>query len=415
MDAFAFILALFVAARVLGRLAQRLHQPASVGEVLAGAGIAVMLAAWPGLAPSADGHGAGPGGPLLAGLAQAGVFVLLLRAGVEMAPSELLANSRASLLVALGGSLVPLAAGGAFAWAVLPESDLKPAQALILATGLAISAVPVAAKVLLEFGLLHKRVGEVILAAAVFDDVLALVLLAAIAGMVAGTPITALGLLGLVTQVAVFFVVTGVAGRVAIPRLWPWLHRHGTGMTLSGLLVLAGGFGLLAEALGLHAILGPFVAGLFFEQAQVGKRTFEQAKHVLDALAFGVLAPLFFASIGLRLDLGAVQEAPLFLAALLAIAFAGKILGAGAGAQLAGLGPRESLAIGVGMSGRGAIEIVVADLALRAGALEPPPGGDPVVDNLFSALVITAIATTVVTPWLLRRVLGRDPKRIGGP
>lgn len=402
MPDLAFVLVLFLFARVLGRFAQRLHQPVSIGELLAGAAVALALAAAPGLTA---GFGPAPGGDVLPALAEAGVFVLLLRAGVEMEPAELARTAGTAGWVALGGSLLPLALGCALGWAVLPAGELKPAQTLILGTGLAISAVPVAARVLLEFGLLHQRVGEVILTAAVFDDVLALALLAAIAGMVAGTPVTAQGLLLLVGQVGLFFAVAGLAGRWAIPRLWPWLHRHGTGMTLSGLLVLAGAFGLLADALGLHAILGPFVAGLFFEQARVGRHAFEQAKHVLDTVAYGALGPLFFASIGLHLQADAVVQAPLFLLALLAIAVAGKVLGAGLAAHWAGLTPRESLAVGVGMSGRGAIEIVVADLALRSGAFEPPPGGDPIVESLFSALVIVAVATTLATPWLLRRVL----------
>lgn len=401
MPELVFLLLLFLAARVLGRLLQRVHQPASVGEVLAGALIALALAAWPEGGAMAARIEVGYLGPI----GQAAVFLLLLRAGVEMAPSELVANTGVSLRVALGGSLLPLALGALVAWVVLPDGPMKPAQMLLVGTGLAISAVPVAARVLLEMGLLHQRVGEVIMAAAVFDDVVALILLAAITGLAEGTPLSLPGILALLAQVAAFFLVSGVAGRLAVPRLWPWLARHGSGMSMSGLLALALGFGVLAELLGLHFILGPFVAGLFFEPAQVGRERFERAKHVLDVLAFGVLGPLFFASIGLRLDPNALLQVPLFLAVLLAIAFAGKILGAGAMAYGAGVTPRESLAIGVGMSGRGAIELIVADIALRHGLLETP-AGDPIVQNLFSALVIVAVVTTLVTPWALRAALG---------
>lgn len=405
MEPAIFILVVFVLARVCGRAAERLHQPSSVGEVVAGAVLAVVLAQ-PFLPAGAD-WGVHAEGPLLSGIAEAGIFLLLLRAGVEMEPSEIVQNSRRALIVAVGGSVVPLALGAGFAWLVLPDGPLKAAQALIVGTGLAISAVPVAAKVLMELGVLHQRVGEVILAAAVFDDILALILLAAITGMIGGAELDVAGVLLLVGSVVVFFAITSALGSYVIPRIWPWLGRHGVPMSLSGLLVLAFAFGLLATALGLDFVLGPFVAGLFFEQAKVGSETFERDKHVLDVVTFGALGPLFFASIGLRLDLHALIETPAFLAALLAIAFFGKIAGAGIAARLSGLDRRDSLSVGLGLSGRGAIELVIADLALRSGAFRPPPGGDAIVENLFSALVITAVVTTIATPLLLRQTLKR--------
>lgn len=404
MEQAAFILAVFVGARVMGRIAERLHQPSSVGEVIAGAVLALALAqAWPGLSMAWLGYAEGPTFEAIVG---AGVFLLLLRAGVEMEPSEILQNSRTALWVAIGGSVLPLALGAGLGWLVLPAGPLKPAQMLILGTGLAISAVPVAARVLLELGVLHQRVGEVIITAAVFDDVFGLVLLAAVAGMIAGTPVGAPGVLILIGEVVVFFVLAGSIGHFAVPPMLAWLARHGTSMPVSGLIAVAIAFGLLAEGLELHFVLGPFMAGLFLERARVGEAAFERVKHVLDVVTFGALGPLFFASIGLKLDTTAVVETPVFLAALLFIAFAGKVAGAGLAGRWSGLAPRDALSVGVGLSGRGAIELVIADVALRTGAFHPPPGGDPYVENLFSALVITAVVTTILTPVLLRRTLG---------
>jgi Kef-type K+ transport system membrane component KefB len=155
----------------------------------------------------------------------------------------------------------------------------------------------------------------------------------------------------------------------------------------------------------MHFVLGPFVAGLFFDGAHVGDAAFARTKHVIGALTLGFLGPIFFASIGLRLDPGAIATIPGFLAALILIAFAGKLIGAGLPAYWAGLDRRHALAVGVGMSGRGAMELVVASIAEKAGVFASADGPDPIVGNLFSALVLTAVITTLLTPVLLRWVL----------
>ena len=153
-------------------------------------------------------------------------------------------------------------------------------------------------------------------------------------------------------------------------------------------------------------ILGPFMAGLFFDPKVLGEQPFAQVKSSIADLTDGLLAPLFFLSIGIRVDLGAVIAVPAFLAALLAAAFFGKLIGAGGPARLAGMPTREALAVGVGMSGRGAVELVIASVALEAGLFDQP---DPIVSNLFSALVIMAVVTTLVTPAGLRRLLAGKP------
>ncbi|NNE84139.1 MAG: cation:proton antiporter, partial [Alphaproteobacteria bacterium] len=154
----------------------------------------------------------------------------------------------------------------------------------------------------------------------------------------------------------------------------------------------------------MHFVLGPFMAGLFFEPGQVGADAYERQKSILEPVTLGILGPVFFAWIGMQLDLGAFFAVPWFLAGLVVIAFLGKLLGAGLPALWSGLGRRDAAAIGVGMGGRGAVELVIISIALTAGVFENPQG-DPIVGNLFSALVITAVVTTALTPVLLRLLL----------
>jgi Kef-type K+ transport system membrane component KefB len=209
----------------------------------------------------------------------------------------------------------------------------------------------------------------------------------------------------LLVQAAGFFALTGVLAYFGYPMIWRRIEPVAIpGLRLVVLLAIGVGFGALAEHLGMHFVLGPFMAGLFFEPEQVGTDAHERLKAILQPVTLGILGPVFFAWIGMQLDLGAFSAVPWFLAALIAIAFLGKFIGAGLPALWSGLGRRDAAAIGIGMSGRGAIELIIVSIALAAGVFEHPQG-DPIVAHLFSALVITAVVTTALTPVLLRLVL----------
>ncbi len=409
MTAILEVLVVLLAARVFGRIAVACHQSSSIGEILAGVVLALALVSLPVEMPWLAGL---KGSEAVELIGEVGIFLLLLLTGIEMEPKEIAEHSREAVLVACGGMLLPLTLGCLLGWAVLPPSDLKQGQVLILGIGLSISAIPVAAKVFMEFGLLHQAVGEIVIAAAVIDDILGLVLLAVASHLIIQGDLPNLAaLLLLLGAVGVFFGVAIGLGLYVYGPLWRWLHaHHGDAMSLSALLLFALGLGALAELLGLHFVLGPFVAGLFFEKGRVGVEPYEQVKTVVGIVTSAIAAPVFFAWIGLQLDLGAFSTVPGFLAALIALAFLGKLIGAGLPAYWCGLGPRHALAIGIGLSGRGAVELVIASIAQKSGLFLAGNGAHPIVSNLFSALVITAVATTLVVPIGLRCLLGwRNP------
>ncbi len=409
MTAILEVLVVLLVARVFGRIAVACHQSSSIGEILAGVVLALALVSLPIEVPWLAGL---KGSEAVELIGEVGIFLLLLLTGIEMEPKEIAEHSREAVLVACGGMLLPLTLGCLLGWAVLPPSDLKQGQVLILGIGLSISAIPVAAKVFMEFGLLHQAVGEIVIAAAVIDDILGLVLLAVASHLIIQGDLPNLAaLLLLLGAVGVFFGVAIGLGLYVYGPLWRWLHaHHGDAMSLSALLLFALGLGALAELLGLHFVLGPFVAGLFFEKGRVGVEPYEQVKTVVGTVTSAIAAPVFFAWIGLQLDLGAFSTVPGFLAALIALAFLGKLIGAGLPAYWCGLGPRHALAIGIGLSGRGAVELVIASIAQKSGLFLAGNGAHPIVSNLFSALVITAVATTLVVPIGLRCLLGwRNP------
>lgn len=402
------LLVVFVLARLVGGTCERFGQPATVGELFAGLLLGYLVLTQ------------GEAVPFLQGLADSvvieqaallGMFVLVLQAGIEMRPAELRQHSVRALAVAAGGVVVPLAAGFALTWAALPAMPERATLAFLVGVALSISAIPAITRVLADLGLLHSEVGRTIISAAIFDDVLGLILLAGlITILTTGAAPEAWPLLLLIFKVAVFFAVTVTLGVHVYPRVRRGLRTlQATAMEFSALVAVALTYSVLAEYLDLHWILGAFMAGLFFEPSRVGIRAYAEMRVLFNAVTAGLLGPLFFASVGLRVDVTAVGEVPLFLTVLLIVAILGKIVGAGLPAYWFGLGRRESVAVGVGLSARGAVELVILGVAYESGIFLRADNGEVLVTNLFSALVLVAIVSTVLAPVLLRLILPKPP------
>ena len=166
---------------------------------------------------------------------------------------------------------------------------------------------------------------------------------------------------------------------------------------------------MLAEFLGMHFLIGAFAAGVIFARSVVGEDTHRKLETRTEAITLGLLAPVFFASIGMHLKLSAVTEATGFLVVLLLAATVGKLVGAGLTAKLSGFSNKQALAIGSAMNARGAVEIIIADIALRAGLFDHPSPPPPAIEYLFSAVVVMAIVTTLASPLTLRMLLPQDP------
>jgi Kef-type K+ transport system membrane component KefB len=405
---FIELLLLLFLARGFGEIAERLGQPASVGEI--GAGIVLATAALafgaqiPFLAQLAHSQ-------VLYYVANAGIFFLVLLAGIELEPRELTERQAGSLAVAAGGVVLPLAGGFALAWIFLPDSDQKQVLCLLVGVAVSISSIAATVKIFEEFGVLHTWFGRTVVSASIIDDVIGLILLAVVLAMVrTGSVPGNAELAWLLARVGIFFAVTIALGAHVYPHVSRRLRAmQAASFEFSVLCGVGLGYGLLAEVLGLHWILGAFMAGLYFERSRVGPLAYNEMRLVFGAVASGFLGPLFFASIGLRVELGAITQVPLFLGLLIAVALLGKLIGAGLPAYLVRRDRRGALAVGAGMSARGAVELVVLSIAAEAGLFERADGEDPVTANLFSALILMGVVTTLLTPVLLRRILPRNP------
>jgi len=409
MELFYILLVLLLVTRVFGECATRFGQPVLVGELLAGVILGILATSFSDTFPVlADvNHN-----EVFKAITELGIFFLMLVAGMEMRPKDLTEASGSAAAVAIGGMVLPLALGMGIAWVWLPDSDWHFAQTLFVGVALSVTAVPITIAALMDLGKQGTAVGKIIVSAAVFDDIISLFLLAILTALLqTGGGVTPSTLLSLGGKVVLFFALVTLAGRYLMPLTGRLTERLKIGHIEFSLL-MAWGFGLalLAEQLGMHFILGAYAAGLFFKRDTIDPEIHEELFERTRTFTAGFLAPIFFASIGMAIDLEAVTAVPGFLLALIAAAFIGKLGGSGFAARMAGLSNRESLAAGVGMNARGAVELIVAGIALEAGLFSHPEPVPEIVGSLFSAIVIMAIVTTVLSPMWLRFLLGNRDK-----
>ena len=339
---------------------------------------------------------------MVRGYATVALLLLLVVVGMEVDLGILRRRGKSALATALLGIALPAASGMALGW-LLPVSDLvdpsrRAALALLLAVALSVSALPVIARTLLDLGLFKSDVGLMVMAAAMIDDVVGWLALSLLLGSAGAVGLDQEPFVRTLALGAMFAAAVLVAGRRLLGRVLERLQRGGAtgpGRVLSVVVAFAllGAAG--ARALGLHAVFGGFVAGLSVGgSAKVNARM----RAMVEDFVSHVFAPVFFATLGLRVDFAAAFDLPL-CAVVFALATVPKILGCALGARVGGLKWREATAVGVGMNARGAMGVIVAALARDAGV---------VGDRVFVALVVMALGTSLLSGPAMKWLLYRD-------
>jgi Kef-type K+ transport system membrane component KefB len=385
------ILFLLIVSRVAAELAERFGQPAMIGEIVAGL---ILGPALLGLIHQS---------PELTAIADIGLLMLVLLAGTEISLEQLVdAFSGRNLWISIMGFVVPFAMGLGLGVAL----GLDANRTIFVGLCISITALPVSIRILMDIGRLQTTIGQRIIGAAIANDVIALLVL----GVIVNANTTQAGWREVVVsagmptlKVVLFMAAVVLAGKAinkaaAMAHLDKWRENIGSRLRVkepvfAATLLFVIVFAALAEALGLHFVVGAFFGSVLLSHELLGPQQFEQARKTASAVSMGFLAPLFFASIGLAFDTSGLTDVWLTVGVVV-VAFVGKIFSGRVGGWLAGMGPAESWALGMGLNGRGIMELVVARIGLSSGLIG---------SGLFSVVVLMGMITTIVTPTLLKR------------
>src|SRR3984957_7606517 len=407
MTMFMALATLLGCAKLAAELMQKIGQPPILGEISVG----IFLG------PTVLGHyrphlyqtlfpTTGPMPIVLDTVTTLGVVFFLLTAGFEIDLRSIFRQGKSALLVSIFCVAFPFGAGF-LAAEVFPrymgsEAGANPLIfALFVGTALSISALPVIARILMDLNLLRTEMGTVIISSAMFDDLVGWILFSFVLGMMHPPPGGSIGdgVKHTIVLVFLFVGITLTLGRWLIDKILPLLQAHTTwpGGALGFIFTLTMAGAAFTEYAGIHAVFGAFVIGIAVgESGHLRKRTSEHIHQIVN----NVFAPFFFASIGLRTDFVSNFHLGLTLT-VIGVACVGKLLGAGWGARLGGMDRTSSLAVGLAMNARGAMEIILGILALQAGLIR---------ENMFVAMVVMALFTSLISAPAIHFLIGRRRK-----
>jgi len=397
-----FILALsiiIVIAKASGYLSVRLGQPSVLGELLAGILLGPtlldMVHGWPIF------HGDAHLGESITLMAEIGVILLMMLAGLELHLNDLAKSGKVSALSGTLGVVLPLAMG--FGTAVLFGANTQ--SAVFIGLTLSATSVSISAQTLLELKVLRSRVGLALLGAAVFDDILVILALSLATILVADAGGGLLSILLTILRMIGYLAAAGIIGIFVLPRLVAVVQRLPISQGLIALvLVLCLLYAWAAEVIGgMATITGAFLLGLFLARLPVRERI----ESGIVTMAYGFFVPIFFVNIGLEVNMRTISGSAWWLAVVItAVAVFSKIAGCGVGAKIAGFSNREALQLGIGMVSRGEVGLIVASFALVEGLIS---------QESFSIVVFMVIVATLLTPPMLRAAFAtasKEPKNI---
>jgi len=405
---FAQIITLMMVGRVLGEAMLRLRQPAVMGQLIAGLLLGPSFFGF--LFPDLQ-HALFPKNTeqkaMIDAISQFGILLLLLLTGMETDLKLVRQTGRASLFASLMGIVIPFLCGVGLGEmlpdSMLPDPGKRLITSLFLGTALSIASVKIVAMVVREMNFMRRVVGQVILASAIIDDSVGWIIVSIIFSLALHGSIETVSLAQSVIGTIVFMVASLTIGRRAVFFIIRWVNDTFVSefAVITAILVIMGVMALITYLIGVHTVLGAFVAGLLVGESPILTRHIdEQLRGIITAF----FAPVFFGIAGLTADLTILADPKiaLFTIGLILIASVGKFTGAFVGAELGGLTKREGFALACGMNARGSTEVIIATVGLSMGALN---------QDLFTMIVAMALLTTMAMPPTLRWALSRIPMR----
>jgi Kef-type K+ transport system membrane component KefB len=390
--------------RLFGEFFRKLKMPLVVGELIAGILLGPTFLGQ--IAPKLTQEvftTQGTIGVVLSGITSISVVMLLFAAGMEVELSIIRQQGKTALKTSFVGLIIPLLLGyfvgrEFYHWFGENNSDNVLIFSLFMGTAMAISALPVIARTLMDLNLFKTKIGMIIIAAAMLDDLVGWILFSVVLGMMK-TGVGSWGFLYTLGFTLVFALLMLTIGRFVINRFLPWAKRK-----LSwpgGILAISLGFAFLAaaftEKIGIHAIFGAFIVGIAFgDSVHLNEKT----RDIINQFITNIFAPIFFVSVGFKINFFTNFNLEITLVVLV-LAIVSKLLGAGLGALWGGLKWKEAMAVGFGMNARGAMEIVLGLLAMQAGVIS---------QQLFVAIVIMAVVTSIMAGPMLQYLITGEMK-----
>jgi Kef-type K+ transport system membrane component KefB len=389
---FTNLLILLVLARLLGEIFEKFKQPAMIGEIIAG----IIL------------------GPTLLNIihrteevktiSELGVFLLVIIVGLEIDFDDILKSIKGKrIIISIMAFFLPLLSG----FTVGYFFGLETMTTVFIGLCVAITALPVSIRILMDLGKINTEIGQRIISVAIFDDVLALTILGLILNvkntdmsMISILKVSAISLLKLLIFLIVLIIAYKTIKKVSNKENYLESKLNSLLKILKGkeslyalFFVFILFFATITESLGFHFIIGAFFASMLISKDLVGKKHLDSFHNTTNSLAMGFLAPIFFAGIGLEFNFNSIHNFWLLIAVLF-ISYFSKIIGGFIGSKIAGLSNKTSLTMGVGLNARGIMELVIANIAYKEGLINL---------EIFSILVIMGIVTTLSTPVLLKK------------
>lgn len=396
---FTNLLILLVAARIFGEIFERFRQPAMLGEIIAG----IIL------------------GPSILNLihrteeikviSELGVFLLVILAGLEINIEDIFKSMKGkNIIISIMAFFLPFVSG----LAVGLWFDLDLMSTVFIGLCIAITALPVSIRILMDLGKINSEVGQKLISVAIFDDVLALTILGILLNVkdsdFSVAAVTKAGLFSL-AKLMVFILMLALAYFTVrkVMRKGDYLEEYlnkiisvlrGKEPLFAIFIAFVLLFSTFTETLGLHFIVGAFFAAMLISESLIGKENLKAIESTTGSMAMGFLAPIFFAGIGLEFHISSIQNIAL-LVAVIVFSFLSKIFGGYLGGTLAGLGRKTSLTLGIGLNARGIMELVIANIAYKNGLINT---------EVFSVLVIMGILTTLSTPLMLKQAFKQNDR-----
>jgi Kef-type K+ transport system membrane component KefB len=402
----AEIVLLLVVGRGLGELLERIGQPAVMGQLIGGILLGPSLFGW--LWPSAQ-HMLFPADPeqrsMIEAVSQLGILLLLLLTGMETDLRLVRRVGAACFSISAAGIAVPFVCGFALAQflpeSLLPEPSERVVAGLFLGTALSISSVKIVAIIIREMGFMRRDLGQIIVSSAIIEDTVGWLIMAVTFGIATNGSLELMPLALTVGAVAAFMVFSFTIGRRIVFELIRWANDtlKSEFAVITVILIVMGVMAMTTNLIGVHTVLGAFVAGILVGESPILSGHIEaQLRGIITAL----FMPVFFGMAGLSANLTVLADPTLALltVGLVLIASIGKFGGAFIGGEIAGMTRKEATAVGCAMNARGSTEVIVASIGLSMNILS---------HNLFTMIVTMAVLTTLAMPPMLRWALRRLP------